>query len=338
MLVFGTQMHIVTFLFVCIEIVILFYLIIYRLARPDDKMSFLDIILISLLLVYNITGGLLPDPKLPGSFFIQESIAYGTGFITPCYFPYYVYRGFDLKKMKFHAYSGVYFFLVGPYAAFVTVFALSGQLEAAKNILIVPVVYALWVLISLAKAIRYKYNYNSSSAKARNEVIILFLSISPWIGLPFISYFDLNQWIEACITNGGFLLLLAFHVNRHIKQIRMEHERLVESEKRLMTWNEHLQAEVERRTRELERITSERRFEENSRQFNLTNREKEIAWYICKGFAYRGIGERLHIAETTVAKHVQNIFEKVGVNSKMELSQKLERLLDFKYNGKNTVD
>ena len=39
MLIPGTQMHIATFLFVCIEIVIFFYLVIYRLARPDDKKS-----------------------------------------------------------------------------------------------------------------------------------------------------------------------------------------------------------------------------------------------------------------------------------------------------------
>lgn len=338
MLVFGTQMHIVTFLFVCIEIVMLCYLVIYRLARPDDRMSFLDIILISLLLIYNITGGLLPDPNLRGSFFLQESIAYGTGFITPCYFPYYVYKGFDLEKMKFHAQKGVYFFLVIPYVVFVTVFALSGKLNVAKDILILPVVYALWVLISLAKAIRHKYHGNLKNMDAKQELTILFFSLSPWIGLPFISYFDFNQWIEACITNGGFLLLLAFHVKRHVTQIRIDHERLIESERRLMMWNEKLQAEVERRTMELERITAERRFEENSVQFNLTNREKEIAWYICRGLAYRGIGEKLHIAETTVAKHVQNIFEKVGVNSKMGLCQKLERVLDLKYNGKNSVD
>jgi DNA-binding CsgD family transcriptional regulator len=338
MLVFGTQMHIVTFLFVSIEVVILFYLVIYSLARPDDKTCSLDINLISLLLVYNITGGLLPDPELPGSFLIQESIAYGTGFITPCYFPYYVYKGFDLEKMKFHAQKGVYLFLVAPYIAFVTVFAVTNHLDDAKNILIVPVVYAIWVLISLSKAIRYKYNIVLSNKTSGKETIILFLSLSPWVGLPFISYFDLNQWIEACITNGGFLLLFAFHVNNHIKQIRMEHERLIESEKRLTTWNEQLQAEVERRTKELQRITAERCFEENSRQFNLTSREKEIAWYICQGLAYRGIGQRLHIAETTVAKHVQNIFEKVGVNSKMGLCQKLEGILDFKYNGQNTLD
>lgn len=328
MLVFGTQMHIVTFIFVCIEIVILFYLIIYRLARPDDKMSFMDIILISLLLLYNITGGLLPDPNLPGSFFIQESIAYGTGFITPCYFPYYVHKGFGLEKMKFHAYKGVYFFLIVPYIAFVTVFVISGTLDTAKNILIVPVVYALWVLMSLAKAIRYKYRGDFTSADARQEAIILFFSLSPWIGLPFISYFNLNQWIEACITNGGFLLLLAFHVNRHIKQIRMEHERLIESEQRLMNWNEALQAEVERRTMELERITTERRFEENSRQFNLTSREKEIAKLICEGYSYREVGEELYIAERTVAKHVQNIFEKVRVSSKMELYHRLEKVIN----------
>ena len=87
MLVAGTQMHFVTFSFVCIEVVVLFYLLIYRLARPDDKRTYLNIILIGLLILYNVTGGLLPDSNLPGSFFLQNAIAYGTGFITPCYFP-----------------------------------------------------------------------------------------------------------------------------------------------------------------------------------------------------------------------------------------------------------
>jgi hypothetical protein len=103
MLLHGTQMHIVTFIFVCIELVIFFYLLIYRFGRPDDRTTFLNIILIFLLIVYNVTGGLLPDPNLPGSYFIQEAIAYGTGFIVPCYFPYYVYKAFRLEKMRFHA-------------------------------------------------------------------------------------------------------------------------------------------------------------------------------------------------------------------------------------------
>src|SRR4051812_33611406 len=111
MLLPGTQMHIVTFIFVCIEIVIFFYLVIYRLARPDDKTTSLNIALIFLLIIYNVTGGLLPDQNLPGSFFLQEVIAYATGFIVPCFFPFYVYKAFDLKKMRFHAFKGVYLFL-----------------------------------------------------------------------------------------------------------------------------------------------------------------------------------------------------------------------------------
>ncbi len=258
MLVFGTQMHIVTFIFVSIEIVIFFYLVIYRLARPDDKIAFLNIILIFLLITYNITGGLLPDPKLPGSFFIQEAIAYATGFITPCYFPYYVYKAFGLKKMKFHAYKGVYLFLILPYLLFVIVFAASNNLKVAQNLLVLPVVYALWVIFSLFKAIRYKYKNNFSSKESKEEVTVLFVSLTPWVGLPVITYLSLSQAIEASITNVGFLLLLGLQVNRHIKQMRLEHQKLIDSERDLLNWNTNLQDEVNRRTKELEKMNEQK--------------------------------------------------------------------------------
>src|SRR5574338_1302518 len=167
MLLPGTQMYIITFMFVSIELVIFFYLLIYKLARPDDKTTILNIILIFLLITYNITGGLLPDPNMPGSFFTQEVIAYATGFITPCYFPYYVYKAFGLEKMKFHAYRGVFLFLVLPYLIFVVVFAKTGNLTTAQQLLILPVLYALWVIYSLAKAIQNKYGNNFSSKESR---------------------------------------------------------------------------------------------------------------------------------------------------------------------------
>lgn len=258
MLIPGTQMHIATFLFVCIEIVIFFYLVIYRLARPDDKKAHLNIILIALLIVYNVTGGLLPDPNLPGSYLLQTSIAYATGFITPCYFPYYVLHAFGLEKMRFHAYKGVYLFLMLPYFLFAGVFVTTGDLETAKNLLILPVLYALWVVYSLIKAIRFKYGNKLESNESREEVTVLFLSISSWVGLPIIDYFNLGQVAEATITNVGFLLLLGLQVKRHIKEMRKEHEKLIESEMRLLNWNTSLQNEVEKRTRELEKLNDQR--------------------------------------------------------------------------------
>lgn len=258
MLLPGTQMQIVTFIFVCIELVIFFYLVIYRLARPDDKTAFLNIILIFLLLCYNITGGLLPDPNLPGSYFVQVSIAYATGFIVPCYFPFYVYKAFGLEKMKFHAYRGVFLFLMLPYLLFVLIFAVTNSLDTAKNLLVLPVVYALWVIYTLGKAIRYKYHNTFHSYDSKEEVIVLFLSLTPWVGLPIIDFFNLGQAMEASITNTGFLLLLGLHVKRHIKQMREEHQKLVDSEQQLLNWNTNLQKEVEKRTKELERINEQK--------------------------------------------------------------------------------
>ena len=186
MLIPGTQMHIITFIFVSIELVIFFYLVIYKLARPDDPTATLNIILIALLIIYNVTGGLLPDPNLPGSVFIQETIAYGTGFITPCFFPYYVYKAFGLQRMRFHAYKGVIFCLMLPYFLFVITYAWTGKLEIAKNLLILPVTYAAWVIYSLLKAIKYKYKNNFDSKASKEEIIVLLLSLTPWIACCFL--------------------------------------------------------------------------------------------------------------------------------------------------------
>jgi signal transduction histidine kinase/DNA-binding NarL/FixJ family response regulator len=253
----GTQMHLITFLLTCAEMVILLYLLIYRLARPDDKTARLNLMLIFLLLLYNVTGGLLPDEHLPGSVFLQTSLAYATGFITPCYFPYYVYHAFKLEKMRFHAYRGVFLCLIIPYLLFVIVYGITGKLELAKNLLILPVLYAAWVIYSLHGAIRYKYKNDLTSKLSREEITVLFLSLSPWLVLPVIDYFNLGQAVEASVTNLGFLALFAFQMKRQIQGIRNEHEQVLASEQKLKTWNTTLQAEVNRQTGELKKINEQ---------------------------------------------------------------------------------
>lgn len=312
MLLPGTQMHIVTFIFVCIELVIFFYLLTYRFARPDDRTTFLNIILLFLLIVYNVTGGLLPDPNLPGSYFIQEAIAYGTGFIVPCYFPYYVYKAFGLEKMRFHAFRGVFLCLMVPYFLFVIVFAASNSLEVAKNLLILPVLYAAWVIYSLFKAIQYKYRNDFSNKEAREEVTVLFLSLTPWIGLPIIAYLDLSQAVEATVTNTGFLLLLALQLKRHIKQTRTEHERLIESEQQLLYLNRNLQKEVDKRTKELEKIN-----EQKTNTFvNLAHETKTpltlIKNYLEEYISTKGNSEELTIIKRSIDKlstDIINLFD-----------------------------
>jgi len=312
MLLPGTQMHIITFIFVSLELVIFFILVIYKFARPDDKTAFLNIVLITLLITYNVTGGLLPDPNLPGSIFIQEAIAYGTGFITPCYFPYYVYKAFGLEKMEFHANKGVFLCLILPYFLFVIVYASTHNLGIAKNLLVLPVLYALWIFYSLLKALQYKYGNNFRSKESKEEVAILFLSITPWIGLPIVSYFNLSQAIEASITNPGFLLLLALQVNRHIKQLRTEHQKLLESEFRLLSWNTKLQEEVYKRTRVLEKINEQRTYS----FVNLAHETKTpltlINNYLEEYINKNGSSEELTVVQRSIAKlsnDIINLFD-----------------------------
>lgn len=159
--------------------------------------------------------------------------------------------------MKFHAYKGIYLFIILPYFIFVIVFALSKNLKVAEKITIIPTLYAIWIIISLLNAVREKYNnyYNNNS---KEELTALLLGIIPWIGLPIIAYFRMGQAIEVLITNLGFLLLFAFYVKRNIAQLRAEHEKIKESEHLLRNWNTDLQEQVKRRTKELEVMNEQR--------------------------------------------------------------------------------
>lgn len=65
-------------------------------------------------------------------------------------------------------------------------------------------------------------------------------------------------------------------------------------------------------------------FENNCIKFLLTTREKEVIKLIKKGQTYKEIADNLCISDKTVAKHLQNAFEKTNVTNKLELLSKLE--------------
>ncbi|WP_439504318.1 response regulator transcription factor [Sediminibacterium sp.] len=50
----------------------------------------------------------------------------------------------------------------------------------------------------------------------------------------------------------------------------------------------------------------------------LTGREKEVLFYLCKGFLNKEISIQLNISEDTVKKHNKNIFKKIGVRNRAE--------------------
>lgn len=63
-------------------------------------------------------------------------------------------------------------------------------------------------------------------------------------------------------------------------------------------------------------------------EVELSPREKEVLQQLCKGLTYRQIAKNLIVSPGTVRKHTENIYRKMGVNSKLEAIQKA-RLLRY---------
>lgn len=310
MKVFGTEMHIVTFNFVVIEIFLFIYQLQYYLSRPQDKQRYWFLMLLFLLIVYNITGGLFPDPNIPIPIVLQNIFAYASGFAVASYVPYYFYKGFELEDIRFHALYGVPLFLILPFFVFFVIFyAIDQNLDVAiKYGVIVPFFYSFVILAAIAKAIWKKYR-NRKEQNNIVEILALYAAILPWVSMTIIAYFHLSQLLEVILTNGGFVFISILFFTRYITKARKEYELFLEASN----------------------ITSIN-FQENCKQFLLTSREIEIVELIRAGHKYKEIAEKLYISERTVTTHVQNIYQKINVSSKVALIQKLEQKVHLSLN------
>ncbi|MEO3404980.1 helix-turn-helix transcriptional regulator [Mucilaginibacter sp. CAU 1740] len=303
MLVFGTQIHIVTFVFILLETGMLIFQFSYYLIRPEDKNRLRYLILLILLLLYNVTGGLFPDPKLKLNIPIQEMIAYGSGFLMASYFPFYFYRTFDLQRLRWHALFGVPLFLMAPYLIFfIVVYGIYGNLNVSiKYGMIIPFLYALVLLWAMFRAIRQKHKQNRD-ARQYLEEIMMYLAISPWASLTVFGFVEESQIVEVLFTNTGIIAVSFLFIWQSIKNTRDEYRRLLN----------------------LSQSTTPQSLEQNARIYGLTKTELEIIQYLRSGMSNREIAETLFISEETVKKHLYNTFKKTNVKNRQALIHKLQ--------------
>jgi two-component system, NarL family, nitrate/nitrite response regulator NarL len=52
----------------------------------------------------------------------------------------------------------------------------------------------------------------------------------------------------------------------------------------------------------------------------LTDREREVAALVCNGLSNKIVAQKLNVREGTVKTHLHHIFQKLGVQSRSELS------------------
>lgn len=303
MTVFGTEMHLFTSLFLALELPLFCFQLFYFMQRPQAKGRKWYLLLLALLILYNICGGLFPDPNIPISITIQNILAYGTGFAMGAYFPFYFYKAFDLEELCFHAFYGIFIFLIAPFLIFFAiVYAINHDLSFAIHYgIIVPFFYSIVLLIAIMKAIRKKYKSNPDKDHFW-EMTAVYCAVLPWASLTVIAYFNIGQFWEALITNGGFVVITVFFIKRYVEASRKEY-------KLISTIGNY--------------AVEQDSFVLNCKYFGLTNREIEISELVRLGKKYKCIAKALFISEKTVSAHIQHIYEKTGVNSQVALVYKL---------------
>lgn len=326
----GTDMHVVTLLFILCELVMFVYQLIYYLSYPQDKKRWYYLILLLLLILKNTASGLFPDVNLTSiPLVIQYGLAYGAGFLMASYFPYYFYRAFELQRLRWHAIYGVSIFLLVPFSLIFTVEILvTGNIDdAIDHGLIIPAMYGLVLLYLILSSIREKYQ-DDVQRKQFFEVIAVYVAVTPWASLAFFAFFRIDQVAEALLTNVGFVVITVLFIRRSINNSRLEYLRLqqyIDPEKSIENLSKlELLDETISTLQQQAKIDFNQRFEQNLSRLNLTARERDVARLIREGLGYRTIAEQLHISERTVNKHVQHMFEKLGATNRVSLIHKLE--------------
>ena len=150
---------------------------------------------------------------------------------------------------------------------------------------------------------RFKTNDFELYPYGKVEMWAVYMAVSPWVLMCVFSYLRVSQWVEVLATNTGFIIITVLFMVRSGRMERVDKQRKLE----------------------LERAGGE----ENScflvlcAKFHLSEREVQVARLHCQGLTYEQIGESLFIAKRTVDTHVQRIYLKTGVNTKINLQKTL---------------
>ncbi|MBT2560158.1 LuxR family transcriptional regulator [Pedobacter sp. ISL-68] len=304
MLVFG-EMHLVTLIFVLLELTMLGVQLGYYLSQPGDGHRAWYLVLLLLLLFYNVTGGLFPDPKVTFlSLRVQNIIAYGSGFLMASYFPFYFYKAFELRLLRFHAIYGVPLFLLLPYLIFFVIsYSLNGNLDfAIRYGIIIPFFYSFIVLKAILTAIRKRYRENRLKSLYMEEIAV-YCAVVPWAALTVITYFHFSQLVEVLLTNLGFVVITGMFIFKTACREKVRY--------------------MEENNLTIDGLSPEQ-FQANCLYFGLTKTEILIVMQLYKGMTNKEIASALLVSEETVKKHIQNTFRKANVKNRAALIHRLQ--------------
>lgn len=234
---FGTQMHIVTFVILVFQILVLFAQILFFFSRPNDKSRLRFLILIITYIFYNLFSGIYPDKQYAPSLFIQNIIAYLVGIFVSVYFVFYIYKEFDIYPFKHFDVKTLFFVLMSGFVVlFVIPYFLSGNLSLSRKIFIsVPLMVSFAFLYQIGNELIKLYKKTSNSLKSKYykyRIISGYLGLFTLSLLPVIVAIGDYQSIEQPVVNFGFIIMMSVYIIDFVHQAQQETKILLDITKK----------------------------------------------------------------------------------------------------------
>ncbi len=281
---FGTEVHFITFIYICIAFINLFPVLLNITKRKYKGYHIKFFMLSVCILLNNLTSGLLPDSNLSINILSQNILAYVVGLSTTIYYFYYIYTEHDIKVIEF---VNFYFILIVCSLSLVLLFILpytiTNNLVLSRNIfLVIPILIITIVFFNTSYQEFIKWGIIHDKIN-RFRIISGIMGLFSIYSLPIIMLIlGDNQDIEQSLYTLGFLFLMISYY----------------------LYDKDLSSHDEIQ--------------------NLTPREKEIFIIVVENpeIKYVDLSEQLHISEKTFSAHMSNIYKKLDIRGKKELLKK----------------
>jgi DNA-binding CsgD family transcriptional regulator len=290
----GTQMHWLTLALLLLESYLFAVQLFHFLNRPRDRQRLWYLILLGLLITFNIANGLLPDPSFHLDIKVQNMIAYGAAYLAGAYFPFYFYKAYGLKELRFHATWGVSLFAFVPYVVFdIVIYAINGRLIPDRELgVLIPGAYGLLVLAVMLRAIIGKYKTTGKLRQYRCELAI-WLAVIPWETMSVFAFYPAPQWLR---IGSAILSWLAITVPQFRSAIRF-------------SWYE------DKKLKGLELHIDKAQLVAACKARELSKRIADVTWLWVQGYSKQAIADALFITKDTVKSHISNLYKTMEVSS-----------------------
>jgi DNA-binding CsgD family transcriptional regulator len=299
----NPQLHWLPLVFIRIEVIFLAIQLWEIFKHPHDRRQWWYLILLVLLLCFNWANGLFPDSSSAVPIKLQYMLAYGSAYLIGAYFPFYFYKNFRLKRLRFYATYGVCLFLLLPYLVFnVLLYALNGRLVFDREWgVLVPAAYGIVVLIAIFRAITRKRRESTEWAQYR-EALAVWVAILPWEAMSVFAFYPVPKDVHILLANLGWVVITFLMMAKGLRR----------------TWHDH-DAIRKLHFKDIDQLV----LEANCILAGFTKRETEITLLLRERYSDGQIAMRLFLSPWTVKTHIRNARKKAGVNSRVELVLKL---------------